>query len=173
LLAIAAIGLILNTVWIARNWHEMRPISSGDIAPEFVLPSIDQRGNLGAPVSLSSQRGKVVLIDFWATWCGPCMRSMPAIEAVYRKLRDRGFTVLSINTDGSDETAAARRAVARTSFPLLVDDGVVQDMYKVRTIPHLVLVDRLGVVRHVHRGSSRSLERSLTRQVTALLERAQ
>ncbi len=173
LLATAATLLALNGLWIARHWEALRPISAGDMAPLFALPSIDSAGQLGVPIRLADLRGRVVLVDFWAAWCGPCRRSMPVIEKVFRRYNSRGFTVLSVNTDGPDESRKARTTVAQTTFPLVSDDGRVANLYKVTTIPHLLLVDHLGVVRHVHRGFSSvaELERSLNGQIEALLAR--
>lgn len=169
LLILAAL-LAINVVWIARHWSAMRPVSPGDVAPLFVLPEIDRAGNAtGRRVSLEATRGQVVLIDFWADWCKPCRQSIPMLEGLYRRYRERGFTVLSVKTDGA-EMDLAKEIIKKTSFPIAVDEGPVADRYKVTTIPHLVLVDHLGVVRHVHAGGSGA--GALPSEIEALLERA-
>lgn len=160
--------LVMNLVWIGRNWASLRPVAPGDIAPPFSLPRLDQTG----PLALEDLRGQVVLVDFWATWCDPCISAMPALERIYNRFHSQGFEIVSVNIEGL-ETAAKARRVARdlgVSFPIVVDDGYVAGLYRVSTIPHLVLIDRRGVVKEVHRGTSRGFEQHLAEEVSALTQ---
>jgi cytochrome c biogenesis protein CcmG, thiol:disulfide interchange protein DsbE len=173
-LALFALLLAINAASIARGWQALRPMSPGDPAPEFALPRIGAGGEVGPEqVSLSSFRGRVVVIDFWATWCGPCLESMPVIERVVLGYRERGVGLLSVNTEGVEVAGKARRMAdsLSPSAELVSDEGRVGDLYQVSTIPHLVVVDREGRVRLVHRGFSgaRSLERQLTGAIDELL----
>jgi len=147
--------LSLNVIWIARHWEELRPVAAGDAAPPFDLPQLSREGReLSARVGLSTLRGRVLLIDFWASWCKPCRDSMPLIEELYQRYRDRGFEVVSIKTDGPN-MGRASKAVRATTFAVVLDDEEeVAARYTVSNLPHLVLVDRHGVVRHVHRGGA-------------------
>jgi len=166
--------LVANAVWISRNWQSLRPISPGDEAPTFALTRIDgDRVSNQQVMDLSELRGDVVLVDFWAEWCRPCRKAMPAIEAVYSKFRGKGFEVISIKTDGKSFGAKGKQIEASTSFPIVWDNRGVASRYKVSTIPHLVLVDHEGIVRYVHRGytSTGSLRDSLSAQVDKLLAR--
>lgn len=166
-IALGVAVLCLNAAWIGTHWEQVRPVAPGDVAPLFRLPRADGAGQ----VALADLRERVVLVDFWATWCKPCVESMPAMERVYKRFHDQGFEVLSVNTEGRD---AAARAVAfarrhQLTFPVVLDDGVVAEAYKVTTIPHMVLVDRYGVVRDVHRGVGPEFEAHLVRKVEALI----
>ncbi len=160
--------IALNLVWIGRNWADLRPVVPGDPAPPFSLPRLDQDGQL----SLEDLRGKVVLVDFWATWCDSCIAAMPALERIYKRFHSQGFEIVSINIEGFEVADKARR-VAReigVSFPIVVDDGYVADLYEVSTIPHLVLIDRSGVVTEIHRGASRGFEKHLAEEVSGLTQ---
>lgn len=121
----------------------------GAPAPDFTL--LDLAGN---PVTLSSLRGQVVLINFWATWCGPCRIEMPAIERRYEQYRSQGFAVLAVDADEpATEVSAFVHAYALT-FTTLLDPGlVVNDLYRVRGYPTSYFVDRSGMVRALHVGS--------------------
>jgi thiol-disulfide isomerase/thioredoxin len=126
-------------------------MTTGDPAPAFALPRIDATGKLGERVTLAHTRGKVTVLDFWATWCGPCLAAMPRLEKLARS--HPGVAVLAINLDD----AAAARAVFNEhgyTMTLLVDDDDVRDRYGVSSIPHTVIIDRAGVVRHVVRGNA-------------------
>lgn len=148
------VGLATQVAWISRNLELVRPMTRGDAAPAFALPSVDAAGKLAAPVALSSTRGQVTVLDFWATWCGPCLRSMPKLEQLARSRSD--VAVLAINTD---DPAAARALFAKSNYTmtLLFDEGEVSTRYGASTIPYTVILDRDGVIRHVVRGTGEDL----------------
>ena len=167
-MAVLALAFGLQVSWIARHVDEIRPVSLGDLAPLFALPAVDHQGRISSQlVHLADLRGDVVVVEFWATWCGPCKRSLPAVERVYQRYRDRGLKVLSINTDNPSN---ARRILngRGLTMPLYVDDGHAARDYKVSSVPHLVVIDRHGVIRHIHRGFGG--EKTLDRQVARLLD---
>ena len=173
-LAVIALLLGVNIAWIARNWSALRPLSPGDTAPTFVLARIDAaRASDDHMMDLAALRGDVVLVDFWAEWCRPCRAAMPAIEAVYKRYRDKGFEVISVKTDGRAFGERGKPIQNETSFPIVWDNRGVASRYKVTTIPHLVLVDHEGIVRYVHRGftSVGSLRADLGNQIEKLLAR--
>jgi thiol-disulfide isomerase/thioredoxin len=134
---------------------------------------IDALGRPGEVISLASLKGQVVLLDFWATWCGPCQESMPVVEEMARKYSDRGFTVLSLNTEGPGTAAAARRMTQRLapSVLLATDSGAASSVFNVTTIPHMLVIDREGIVRLVHRGlrSASALRADLQAAIEPLL----
>lgn len=163
--------LVINLAWIARHCEALRPIGRGDPAPDVVLPRVDGAGTR----SLAELRGKVVLVDFWATWCGPCEKTMPALERLHEKHHAAGFEVLSINEDAGENgpAVAARYAVEKQlPWPVVHDrGGVAASLYKVEVYPTMLLVDKRGLVRKVEVGvvSVDRLERQLDDSIAALL----
>ena len=120
----------------------------GDEAPDFVLPDIHRN-----QVPLSDYRGQVVLLNFWASWCGPCRIEIPSMIGVYDELHDAGFEILAINVRESDATASRFAKEMGMEFPVLLDSrGEVSRRYYVRGIPTNVVIDRDGIVRDVHVG---------------------
>jgi len=127
-----------------RPGFERGVIQVGDEAPNFTL-----RDLTGNAMSLSQLRGKVVLLNFWATWCGPCRVEMPAMEQLYRTLPRKEFEILAVSTDpqGAAVTRPFQREMGFT-FPILHDSEYrVGLTYGARTIPITFMVDRRGIVR--------------------------
>jgi thiol-disulfide isomerase/thioredoxin len=154
LVAVAAIGIAVQVAWIAGHLELVKPMNRGDAAPAIALPRIGAGGALGAPVTLAESRGKIVVIDFWATWCKPCLAAMPKLDQLTRANPD--IAVIAVNLDD----AAAARALfeqRRYAMMLVADDGDASERFGVSSIPHTVVIDRHGVVREVVRGSGADL----------------
>jgi thiol-disulfide isomerase/thioredoxin len=135
-------------------------------APNFTLQSLD-----GAPLSLASQKGNVVMINFWATWCVPCRQEMPHLQALYEKYQGLGFELLAVNVE-KDNADGARKWLGETpvTFPVLVDpNNEVTKLYKVQTMPTTVLIGRDGTMRFIHHGYKPGYENDYQTQVRALL----
>ena len=149
--ALAAVGVAAQAAWIAGNLDLVRPMQSGVAAPAIALPRIGAGGALGDRVTLAASRGRVTVLDFWATWCKPCLASMPRLDRIARDHPD--VAVIAINLD---DAAAARALFDQRGYAmtLVADDGDTSQRYSVSTIPHTVIIDRRGVVREVVRGTA-------------------
>jgi thiol-disulfide isomerase/thioredoxin len=141
-------GLAAQVAYITTHVEDLRPVRRGDPAVAFALPAIGADGTPGPVVELAKLRGQVVVVDFWATWCGPCLKALPSLEAISKR---PGVRVLAINLDN---TQKARKLFddAHLTMTLLADDGETSDRYAVSSIPHTVVIDREGIVRVVARG---------------------
>ncbi len=125
-------------------------VEEGQQAPDFTLPDIAEGR---PPITLSALRGKTVYVDFWASWCAPCLRSMPLINELYAKYREQGFEVIAINVD--DPIEDGREFLLDTPLDYLIaadPKGEMLGAYAVRGMPTSFLIDRDGVVRLVHMG---------------------
>jgi peroxiredoxin len=127
---------------------------TGFAAPNFALAS-----TMAETFTLANLKGKVVLVNFWATWCPPCRAEMPAIDAAYRANKDAGFVVLAVDQMESAEVVNAFGAKYNLSFPLLLDrDGAINRQYLVSALPTSFFIDRRGVIRDMMIGGSMSRE---------------
>jgi len=135
-------------------------------APDFTLRSV-----AGANLRLAEQRGQVVLVNFWATWCGPCRQEMPHLNRLYDKYRSAGFVLLGVNIDDDPRAAADLAAKLGLHFPVLLDtDKKVSRVYDMSAMPATLLIDRDGRVRHIHRGYRDGVEQTYEEQVRSLLK---
>ena len=134
-------------------------------APDFTLRSVD-----GPNLRLQEQRGRVVMLNFWATWCGPCREEMPQLNKLYAKYRASGFVLLGVNVDDDARHAADVAKRMGVAFPVLLDtDKAVTTLYAVSTMPSTLLIDRDGRVRYLHRGYHAGYEDEYDRQIRELL----
>ena len=142
-------ALTLNIVWLSHNRDAIAPGGRGVLAPAFVLPRID--GKPGR-VTLAELRGKVVLLDFWARWCPPCIELAPTLHDIYRARQSQGVEFLAISSEGSVADQAEVQTFLRqypAPYPNLFDDREVGGLYRVVSLPHLVIIGRDGVIRKV------------------------
>ena len=139
-------------------------------APSTVAPDFTLHGADGRNVRLQELRGQVVLVNFWATWCGPCREEMPRLQSLYDKYRASGFVLLGVNVDDDPRNAMGVAQKLKVSFPVLLDtDKSVSRLYDLGTMPSTVLIDRDGRVRHVHRGYRGGVETEYDAQIRSLL----
>ncbi len=138
---------------------------TGKPAPDFALKS-----STGANLRLSEYRGDVVMINFWATWCGPCRQEMPLLDQLYSRYQRVGFSLLGVNIDDDSSRAMDMIRELGVSFPVLFDARKeVSKLYDVDAMPVTVLVDREGNVRHVHKGYKPGYEEMYLDQIRSLL----
>ena len=135
-------------------------------APDFTLKSLEGRN-----LRLAEQRGQVVLVNFWATWCGPCKQEMPHLNRLYDKYRSSGFVLLGVNVDEDARQASGTAAKYGLHFPVLFDaDKAVVKLYDLNSMPATVLIDRDGKVRYLHRGYREGLEAAYEQQIRELVK---
>jgi peroxiredoxin len=138
----------------------------GSPAPDFTLRVLD-----GPNLRLQEQRGKVVLVNFWATWCGPCRKEMPHLNRIADKYRSSGLVMLGINVDDDVRNAAELASKLGVKFPVLLDtDKKVSKLYDLNSMPSTLVIDRNGRVRYLHRGYQDGYEDLYDKQIRDLLK---
>lgn len=141
-------------------------LEEGAQAPAFSASRLDSSGSL----SLASFRGKVVLVDFWASWCAPCLVSLPLYEELRKELPAGEFEVLAVNLDKEPEKALRFLKDRGVGFPSVADpQGRIPEQFGLQTMPTSYLIDREGRVRHVHEGFRRGDLDGLRAKAKALL----
>ena len=124
-------------------------VGDGSRAPDFKAPALVG----GKSLSLAAYRGKVVYLDFWASWCPPCLTSLPLLEQLRKEFPSDQFQILAVNVD--KDVAKARKFLAKTGvgYPSATDpQGRLPEMFGIETMPTSFLIDRNGVIRYVHHG---------------------
>jgi len=134
--------------------------------PDVKLPEL----NSGKTIDLKKLRGKVVYIDFWASWCGPCRQSMPKFNDLYNKLSSKGFEILAINLDESKSDANQFLNNYPVNYTVLYDaNGLTPKQFGVSVMPTGYLLDRFGLIRYEHKGFRNGDEKELMKKIQKLL----
>ncbi|MDJ0806414.1 MAG: TlpA disulfide reductase family protein [Gammaproteobacteria bacterium] len=134
-------------------------------APDFTLKSLS-----GENLKLSELRGEVVMVNFWASWCGPCRQEMPLLDQLYQRYQPMGFTILGVNVE--EDPGLARKVLKEqpVSFPILFDRrNQVSELYQVSAMPSTFLVDRDGKLRFLHKGYKPGYEEHYQAQIRELI----
>lgn len=140
--------------------------ASTSVAPKFTLPS-----RSGDMISLDQLKGQVVMLNFWASWCGPCRQEMPLLDQMHKRYSSLGFTLLGVNVEANTKDAERWLADTPVSFPIVFDkESKVSQMYEVSAMPSTVFIDRKGNVRYLHRGYKPGDESEYLNQIRALLK---
>ncbi|WDT76921.1 MAG: TlpA disulfide reductase family protein [Candidatus Manganitrophus sp.] len=144
------------------------PASIGDAAPGFSLPA-PQEGK----VSLEEFKGKVVLINFWASWCTPCQEELPELQKIYQKYQERGFEVIGINIDKKQVNAEKLIQRFNLTFPVGLDpeSSTIRE-YKGRSMPMSYLIDRQGAIRELFFGFNRKKLAGMEKSIVEALDEA-
>ncbi|MGS2723066.1 TlpA disulfide reductase family protein [Porticoccus sp. GXU_MW_L64] len=139
--------------------------NAADKAPDFTLKS-----NSGDNLRLAEQRGSVVMLNFWASWCGPCKQEMPLLDDLYKRYSRAGFTILGVNVERDPEDAKRVLRDIPVSFPVLFDtESSVSKAYDVSAMPTTVMIDRDGNIRHLHKGFKPGYENEYRKQIKQLI----
>jgi len=153
----ALAGLCISTSALA--------LDVGSQAPDFELPGVQE------PVKLSKTQGKVVYLDFWASWCGPCRESFPWMNAMQAKFKQKGLQVIAINLDARNDDAQKFLSQHTAQFTVLFDSkGVTPRQYGVKGMPTSFLISKDGKVLAQHKGFNNADRVGLEQKILAALE---
>jgi thiol-disulfide isomerase/thioredoxin len=159
--SIFALALLASVWTFSVNATEI-----GQAAPAFTLPTLQK----DQPVALKSFAGKVIYLDFWASWCLPCRTSFPLLNKLHEKLKAQGFEVIAINLDEDKAKAEKFLQEFQVGFTVLRDaKGEWADKYVVESMPTSFIIDKKGVVSHIHHGFTSDDIVDLEKKITALL----
>ena len=162
--------LMLKALALAAALWASTPVLAA-VTPQAAAPDFTLKSAEGRNLRLQEQRGQVVLVNFWASWCGPCKQEMPHLNRLYDKYRASGFTLLAVNIDDDARHGAATAAKWGLKFPVLLDaDKTVTKLYDLGAMPSTVLIDRDGRVRYLHRGYREGVEDTYERQIRELVK---
>lgn len=152
-LSIAASCLLAVSTWAASP------------APDFTLKS-----STGENVRLAEQRGQVVMLNFWASWCGPCRQEMPLLDGIAKKYGKMGFTLYGINVEEDNTDAKKMLQDLGVSFPILFDtESKLSSLYTVDAMPTSVIIDKKGMIRYVDKGYKAGDENKYKEQIMELI----
>ena len=138
----------------------------GSPAPDFAAASVNGKGK--AAVKASS--GKVLIVDFWATWCEPCKKSFPKLEDLYVKFKASGMDMIAVSEDDENSGLTDFGSTFGAKFPLVWDDGkAIAGKWQPKSMPSTFIVDKKGIVRFVHLGYHDGEEAEIEKEVKSLL----
>jgi thiol-disulfide isomerase/thioredoxin len=140
------------------------------VAPSGPAPRFQLLSMAGKQVNLDQFKGQVVMLNFWASWCGPCRQEMPILEKLHTKYKPMGFTMIGVNVEPDSSEAAKWLKSTPVTFPILFDTkSEVSKLYSVASMPSTVIIDRKGNLRWLHRGYKPGDENEYLNQIRALV----
>jgi thiol-disulfide isomerase/thioredoxin len=160
-------GLVLLFILLtSAPLQTLYAVEAGGAAPDCTLTALGDN----AAYAIRQFQGKVVYVDFWASWCGPCAKSFPFLNQMHNALKDKGLQVIGVNLDENPEDAKAFLADYPVDFPVAKDTGEqCARKFDVKAMPSSYLVDRNGIVRHVHFGFRPGEAEDVRKRVEQLL----
>ncbi len=155
------LSLVL-VLMLSANAHAL---TVGEKAPDFTLKSM-----AGKNLNLVEQRGNIILINFWASWCAPCRTEMPELQALQEKYQDLGFSVWAINVEQENQAGRKFLADLTLTFPIFFDaKNTLSATYQVAAMPTSIIVDRNGIVRFIFRGYKSGYEKKYAKAIKQLI----
>ncbi len=155
-------SLLASTFFIATS---VSALELGQPAPDFTLKSL-----AGTNLKLAEQRGKIIVINFWASWCGPCRKEMPVLQKFYEKYQDLGVSVWGVNVEQENQAGRDFLADLNLSFPILFDaSNTISATYQVEAMPTTIIVDRDGLVRYAFKGYKPGYEKKYAKAIKKLI----
>lgn len=159
---ITNVAFILMALTLSSH---VNAVQVSQTAPDFTLKSLT-----GENLNLEEQRGKIVVINFWASWCGPCRKEMPILQDIQSKYEDLGILVWGINVEQNNEAGRKFLANVDIDFPIFFDDkNILSDIYDVQAMPTTVIIDRNGVVRYQFQGYRDGYDKKYARAIKKLI----
>ncbi len=154
----AVIALVAVFALLPRLFPPKSPLSGKD-APDVVLKMVANAPPAGTDVSLSGLRGQAVLLDFWATWCGPCQEETPILDGIAKRYDGKGLTVVGVDTSDEEGKAGVFAARHHLSYPIAYDEGQrAAAAYGVQNLPTLVVISKTGKIVGVRTGVTKDSE---------------
>tara|TARA_B100000809_G_C15122524_1_gene524905 strand:+ start:945 stop:1451 length:507 start_codon:yes stop_codon:yes gene_type:complete len=155
-------SLLVSFLFIATS---VNALEIGQLAPDFTLKSM-----AGANLKLTEQRGNIIVINFWASWCGPCRKEMPVLQDFYDKYQSLGVSVWGVNVEQENQAGRDFLADLNLSFPILFDaSNTISAMYQVEAMPTTIIVDRDGLVRYAFKGYKPGYEKKYAKAIKKLI----
>lgn len=144
---------------------ELLAVANSPMAPDFTL-----KAHTGGNFRLTEQRGSVILVNFWATWCGPCRQEMPVLDELAKKYADLGVQVIGVNVETETDGVQNYLSEVPVSFPILLDlENIASKAYDVKAMPTTVIIDKDGRVRALHRSYQPGYEKKYEDDINGLL----
>lgn len=155
-------NMLLLGCFVASNVYALEV---GDKAPDFTL-----KNQAGKNMNLTEQRGKIIVLNFWASWCGPCRTEMPVLQDFHEKYQELGVDVWGVNVEQENQAGHDFLKEVKVDFPIFFDPtNTLSASYQVEAMPTTVVIDRSGLVRYIFRGYKAGYEKKYAKAIKKLI----